>query len=191
MLWKIRQTAHLMNGKRSQLAMEFSAAQSCSYGCGAAASRDDQRFPATCVKLFLPPGASEQPRPSGPEGAPLCDIYQGEETHRRVVTEGIWGFTPPTPDELALLQPLPPSPHHVKVSSPRCLPSTWLFCSRLWLKQSLQWPVLTLRNGQIPQRLSSIQRGLGIRASVTSWGGDWEWQDSAEVFQFIYEVIRI
>lgn len=78
-----------MNGKRSQLAMEFSAAQSCSYGCGAAGSRDGQRFPTTCVKLFLPPGASEQPRPSGPEGAPLCDIYRGEETHRRVVTEGI------------------------------------------------------------------------------------------------------
>lgn len=44
---------------------------------------------STCVKLFLPPGASEQPRPSGPEGAPLCDIYQGEETHRRVVMEGL------------------------------------------------------------------------------------------------------
>lgn len=84
-----------------------------------------------------------------------------------------------------------PPPHHVKVSSPRCLPSTWLFSSRLWLKQSLQWPVLTLYNDQIPQRLSSIQRGLGTRASVTGWGGDWEWQDSTEVSQFIYEVIRI
>lgn len=135
-----------MNGKRSQLAMERQAAQSSSYVCGAAGSTDGQRgvrahaWYCTCLHgherslALLTPGSVTVWHLLRGVNAPTF----GHRVNMRL--NALLCTSPPTPDDLALLQPLP---HHVKVSSPRCLPSTWLFASRLWLKQSLQWPVLT------------------------------------------------
>lgn len=156
-----------MNGRRSQLAMEREAAQGFSYV--AAGGRDGQRG----VRAHAPHSACLHgherslallARGRGPVRHLLRGVNAATCGHGANMRLNAFGCT--SPQLQPAWAPSSPSPHHVKVSSPRCLPSTWLFSSRLWLKESLQWPVLS------PCHLCTIKshNGLAQASEVSAFG---------------------
>lgn len=81
-----------MNGKRSQLAMECEAAQSFSVVVVVLLGAEMVRGVSVRTHDTVPAsmGMSAASR-FWHEGASVCHIYWGEQTHQRVVTEWIWG----------------------------------------------------------------------------------------------------